>query len=160
MRRKGQVVVLRELFSFAIGVVVMLSVVTIFNTSVSPQLKEYSVNEQSYSMLYHFHSLFEKSLTLARTDDGAAISIQETLPNEIAEQSYRIYVSNSELCIRTKGDVSIIRCINTTVPAVISGNFLSGSELMLNSSVTESGMSISFGNYIPSYLPGSVEILS
>ena len=79
--RRAQTIVLRELFSFAMGVMVMLGIVSIFNSAITPELQEYSLNEQTYSLLYHVNSLFEKVLVLSNEFGDSFVNLTETLPN-------------------------------------------------------------------------------
>lgn len=149
VNRKGQVVVLRELFSFAMGVVVLLGIITIFNTNITPELEEYSVNEQAYSMLFHVYSLMENSMQLARSSINSTVVMLDELPLQLSNQPYRIYPSNdNQLCIRTRGDVILNPCINMTLPATINGNYLSGTFIQINATLKGSELYLNFSNLL------------
>ncbi|MBD3312677.1 hypothetical protein GF352_04465 [archaeon] len=144
---------MRELFAFAFGVIIMIAVVTIFSSSVSPELEEYSVNEQSYSLLFHIHSLFQRTVKLARETTNTSVVVYGKMPAQLADNDYRLYIEDSQLCLITRGDTVIDNCINITLAGNYSGNFLSGTDLIINGSLVNDTAEVIFDNYAPTYEP-------
>ncbi|MFA5406846.1 MAG: hypothetical protein WC307_05835 [Candidatus Nanoarchaeia archaeon] len=146
--RRGQVVVLRELFAFVMGTLIMITVVIMFNSIMLPELEDYSVNEQTYSVLFHVHSLLEKVNTLTHESSNTIVSLQQEMPDSINDNTYRIYTEANQLCIRTKGGQVFSHCVNMSVAASINGNFLSGTDIIINSSLVDSSVLIDFDNVL------------
>ena len=146
--RGGQVVVLRELFAFAIGIMVMLGVIYIFDSIISPELSRFSLNEQAYSILFHVNSLLEKSSFLSRSLADASLSIVERMPDNIADHTYSVYAFGNELCIKTRGVTVMVNCINTTLDADISGDYSSGNDLIINASFINDSLVLVFESYV------------
>jgi hypothetical protein len=146
--RGGQVVVLRELFAFSLGIMVMFGVVFIFNSIVSPELEKFSLNEQAYSMLFHVNSLLEKASFLARSLADSSLVLTEDLPDELADHSYTVSAFDNQLCIQTRGVTVLVNCINITLDAEISGDYKSGNEMVIDSSFINDTLVITFDNYV------------
>lgn len=144
---------MRELFAFAFGVIIMIAVVTIFSSSVSPELEKYSVNEQSYSLLFHIHSLFQRTVNLARETTNTSVVVYGRMPAQLADNDYRLFIEDSQLCLVTRGDTIINNCINITLAGNYSGNFLSGTDLIINGSLVNDTAEVVFDNYAPTYEP-------
>jgi len=148
MKRRGQIVVLRELFTFVMGIIIMLSVLYIFNSVILPEISEYSVNEQAYAVLFHVNSLLTRVETMTRSVNGALVSLHQDMPETINNNNYRVYNNSNQLCIRTSGDRVLSHCVNMSVDASVSGNYLSGTELMINSSFDNGQVLIDFDNVV------------
>ncbi|HLE05811.1 MAG TPA: hypothetical protein VI790_00505, partial [Candidatus Nanoarchaeia archaeon] len=149
--KRGQEVVLRELFSFALGVIIMFLIIVMFNLILAPQIKEFSVNEQAYSMIYHFNSIFEnahESITNLNTD---SLALSYELPSDVGGQSYRVFVDAGELCVRTRGDVAILRCTPLNTHATVAGSYLSGTDLSLIVSEQNGEIKVNFNNVAVKY---------
>jgi len=148
--RQGQVVVLRELFSFIMGIFLLLSIVLLFNDEVAPGIKKMTVNEKVYSMIFHVNSLLEKTKTLARDINNAEIYFQREMPDKLSGQTYRVYTNSNQLCVRTSGDVILNRCVNMTINA--SGNYLSGTDIFFNATFKGNDVMLAFDNVL-AYAP-------
>ncbi len=132
MNSRGQAVVIRELFAFAIGVAVMIAIVSLFNNTILPKIRDFSINEEAYLALFHVHSLIERTSTILRDGGSDEVIIKVQMPDKISDQHYRIFVDGDDLCLKTSGKVILKRCINLVLDTSVSGNFLSGTEMKLD----------------------------
>lgn len=141
---KSQSVILRELFAFAMGVLLMTVISSIFFTDVSTGIGDYSLNEQAGSLLFHVNSLIEKAFSLTQSTLNTSTIIIADMPSSLVKQPYSLTVTGNELCLSTKG---LSDCINLTVSASVNGSFSSSHDLMITGFLSGNTVFLVIDNY-------------
>lgn len=139
-----QSVIIRELLAFALGVLIMTVISSIFFSSVSPGISDYSLNEQSRSLLFHVNSLVEKAFSLTQETVNTSTLLMADMPSALLDQPYSLSVEGNQLCLETQG---FIDCINMTVSASVSGSFSSSHDLLINGFFSDDMVILMISNY-------------
>lgn len=149
MNRKGLTVVLREVFAFAFGIFILISVTSMFNGVIVPSIKKFSYNEQLLGLIEQVNSMVIRVDDIIRDGVNTTFMIKGELPSKVGVSSYRVYVEGNLLCARTSSDYIVTRCINYTTSSVLSGNYLGGTEMKITGvNNPDTGSVITFENYL------------
>ena len=131
MNRKSMMVVLREVFAFTFGVLVLVTVTSMFNTTMIPEIKKFSYNEQLQGIISQINSMIVRVDYQMRSGVNSTFTIIGGMPSRIDRNSYRVFVDGNRLCARSTGDVVMTRCLNYSTNSVLTGNYLSGTEILI-----------------------------
>jgi hypothetical protein len=143
--RKGQTVVLREIFTFAFGLALMVTISTIFADIIAPQVSKMSVDAQLRSVFTHINALITETDSLLE-DTTTSASISNQLPSMLGRTQFRAYTNANELCVKTFGQYVLKLCGELRLNTSITGNYLSGTDILLNGFKNSSGRFIDFRN--------------
>ena len=138
-------VVLREVFAFAIGLAVMISISSLFANDIAPDISRMSVSVQLSSVFSHVNALLAEAESLINEEDNNLTVIAD-MPSMIGPMQFRVYTSANQLCVKTFGQFILLRCGELRLNSSVNGNYLSGSQLQINCFNNETGRFISFRN--------------
>lgn len=146
--RKAQIVVLREIFTFALGLAVMITIAGFFAVTIAPEISEMSVQSQLESLTTHVSSLIGQTESVLINGFNTSLTFFAELPSFLGTSEYRVYIDNNSLCARTTSQFVLRNCLKIISNSTLSGNYLSGSELEINAFKNDSGSFISFKNKV------------
>lgn len=144
--RKGQMVVLRELFAFSLGLAVMITTSSMFATIISPEISRMSVETQLSSALAHINSVITQTESLLINGFNTSLTVYAELPGMLGTTQFRAFTENGMICAKTFGQFVFKKCAENRLESNISGNYLSGSELKIDGFKNSTGTYISFSN--------------
>lgn len=126
--RKGQAQIFSEFLSFALGLVVMMSIAFIFSSYLAPELVGEATNE-------HLNNLLEQVQTAASQLDyysdyfsSRTQTLKLNVPTKLVKRTYEVYEYNGKLCASVSG-TEYLKCVNTDYN--IEGSFVSGTKMLI-----------------------------
>jgi hypothetical protein len=144
MTRKAQVVAIREIMHFGFGIMLLISVILLFN-NLKPIVENYALQRQVDNINSHVNYLLTPFIRLSSELESGFVKGTYPLPNELGDYDYVVFFEDNYLC--TKITVSSINSCLTldNNSAVFSGRYTSGGELniVLNLTSTDSLISLS-----------------
>lgn len=145
---KAQVAPVREMLSFVMGLVLVTSITTLFVTLVYPRTTVYANQENMLNLIAHVDNiLLQVSSSLDEFDSGT-IDFTAEMPKKIQDNLYSVKIENSSsICIKILESNIKAVCEKYNVrKAVITGSYVSGSNLLVKANKTESGIKIEITN--------------
>mgnify|MGYP000206234208 CR=1 FL=1 len=135
---KGQAQIFTEFLSFAIGLLVTISIAFIFSTSLSPRL----INE---ALDYHMDNIIKQVETAASQlryyseyFGNKTVTMKLDLPPKLNKNTYELYKFGDELCVSISSTQSF-KCADNTYN--VQGSFVSGTRMRLTLSNNKITMS-------------------
>lgn len=99
---KGQIFVIREVLSFAIGIALSISIFFIFSSIVKPTFMDYAVGEYLIDVTTTVNSGIQQSFSILSEMGESGNSTSEiSMPPKISGFSYMVYFSGNEVCSKT-----------------------------------------------------------
>ncbi len=133
--KKSQTLIVKEVLFFAIGVVVVAGIITLFNQVLSSQLKTYTINKKANYILnqldyitYTLYTLSAKSSTISN------ITYTLNTPPTLSGGFYTIEVEDGRaFCIKFS-ETGSTTCLNASLP---TDTFLSGEHFSSENIIIE-----------------------
>jgi len=139
---KGQVQVFTEFLSFAIGLVLVISVTYVFSEKVAPVIIKAAMDNHMANIIKQIQASASQLRYFAKEFYDKTISLKLDLPNKIVLYNYKVTTNSSNMCVSMiDSNFSLCR----TNQFNISGFYVSGTRLVLTlvKNGTESLISIS-----------------
>lgn len=131
MNRKSQIFAVREIFQFAIGVVLLISIISLFNTTVTPIVENYALEKEVNNINSHIYYIIQSIIDSGNELITGDISTVFEMPNSLGDYAYRVYFNNSKICTLIE-DKGITDCFETNNSVTMTGVFLSGGDLQVD----------------------------
>jgi len=125
---KGQIQVFSEFLSFAIGVVVVISIIFIFTNILTPALVDEALDIQMKNVLSQVESIGLQVNDLSNTFDEKSVSLYVNLPSSLNDYNYDLFVRDENFCI-VLSDPAYQYCKSNVLD--FEGFFYSGKRMIL-----------------------------
>jgi len=149
MNKKGLLVVLREIFAFTFGILILITITSMYNTVITPNIRLYSYNEQLLGIVEHINSILTRVDNCIKDGINTTFIVKEDMPSKVGTSPYRVYIQDSQICAKTTGDIIVTRCISYTTSSMVTGGYFGGTALYVEGhNDPSSGLTITFKNYL------------
>ena len=132
--RKGQAQIFSEFLSFAMGLVVTISIAYIFSGYFAPKLIDEAMNYHLENLLEQVRTAASQMIYYSEYFQGKTQTLKLNLPEKIAKQNYDVYKFNDKLCASVSG-TEYFQCIDNNY--TILGNYVSGTRMLLTLSTVD-----------------------
>ncbi|VVB74149.1 Uncharacterised protein [Candidatus Tiddalikarchaeum anstoanum] len=143
--RKTQIFAVREVLQFAMGVLLLISVIVLFN-SIKPIVENFSLQKQADNVNSHVNYILSSVEDAGELITEGSIESEYDLPEKIGGYEYRIYFNESSVCTLIRGVKDISTCLDYTITqSSVDGFFTSGGKLqiLLNKTLDNSAIYLS-----------------
>lgn len=145
MNRKTQVVAIREVLHFGIGLLLLVSVILLFN-NIKPIVEDFALQRHVENINSHVNYLLTSIIQAGDSIATGSLSATYSLPDKLGDYDYTVYISGSELCTRlVSRDISDCLGLLDSSPD-FNGVYMSGGNLEINLNKTLTGTSIILSN--------------
>ena len=146
MGRKTQLYAIREVFQFAMGIVLLASVVFLFYHRIIPTVREFALTLEANNINSQVAYLLSKSENLLnRSIWEGSINMTYPMPSDLSGNDYSIYFSSGKICTIVHG-IAVCKCKDYGTDASLSGYFNSGGDLKLNLTKSNGLISVVMSN--------------
>lgn len=145
MNRKTQVVAIREVLHFGIGLLLLVSVILLFN-NIKPIVEDFSLQRHVENINSHVNYLLTSIIRAGNSIATGSLSASYSLPDKLGEYDYTVFISGSELCTSiVSRDISDCLVLLDSSP-MFDGIYMSGGDLEIKLNKTLTGTSILLSN--------------
>ena len=143
---KAQVVPVREMLSFVMGLVLVTSITTLFVTLVYPRTTVYANEQNTLNLIAHIDNILMQVSSSAGEFETATVDFSAELPKKIQDNIYSVKIENKNICISIVESSAEPICRTYSANAVITGSYVSGSSMLVKANKTFSGIKIQITN--------------
>lgn len=148
MNKKGQNIILKEVFVFVIGIILAASIGAIFSDLISPEIRDFTIDKKMDQFLNHVDFVTTRVyIETVEIGDEINITYRLSLPDELSGSKYTMTVEGRDICIRiaATGDK---KCRQSSLPEGVkfSGDAFSGVSVQINAYKSDSETSITLSN--------------
>lgn len=147
MNRTGQFYAVREIFQFGLGIVLLTSLIYMFYNSLIPSVADYAMELEAGNVNSHVRYLFANLVELVNEGViNGVITLEYAMPSKIADYEYTTYFSGDNLCTFINA-LTLVKCVDLNSEGInLEGAYLSGGDLKLKVTKTESETSVLMSN--------------
>ncbi len=148
MNRKSQVQAVHEVFAFAIGLSMMISITYLFTEIVYPPMAKSTTDLNMENINAHIDTILAMAESTIFELDSAKLSFVVGMPEKIQDYLYYVKIENKQICSRTSNIEADAVCQTYSTNSLVSGSYTSGGRMEVKVLKTDSGTTITIGNEV------------
>ena len=143
---KAQIFSVREILSFTTGLVLIISITPLFINFIYPRTAEFAIEENVKNLIAQIDTVLMTAYQTINQVNSGTLEYKISLPEKLESKAYSVNFVGDEICIRVVGGTGYLNCIQHNLGDIVSGDYISISDMLITATKQDSQILIQVGN--------------